>query len=408
MKQIPWAACDVSSVPYRVYTDPEIFRLEQERIFRGPVWSYAGLECELPEPGDYITTYIGAVPVIVSRNEQGAVTALVNRCAHRGAIVRRERRGKANSHACIYHQWTYDLDGRLTGVPYRRGIDGAGGYPADFDPTCHGLPPLRVAVYNRVIFVSFSDAAPPIEDYLGEELCARLKRTFSRPVYLLGYQRQRIRGNWKLIVENVKDAYHGALLHAFNSRFGNFRSTQRGRTTLGGGGLHSLLTTFGMEGEADTAKALAQVQTFKPGINLEDKTSLRYIDEFRDGIVTSIMSIFPNMLSIQGRNRPTIRQVRPKSHNEFELVWTYFGYEGDDEDMRLLRVKQANFLGPGGYVSVEDSEAIELVQKAIEAQEGHGSGVIALGGRTVEDQEHLVTEVAIRGFWQGYRKLMGI
>ena len=120
------------------------------------------------------------------------------------------------------------------------------------------------------------------------------------------------------------------------------------------------------------------------------------------------MSIFPNMLSIQGRNRPTIRQVRPKSHNEFELVWTYFGYEGDTEDMRLLRVKQANFLGPGGYVSVEDSEAIELVQKAIEAQEGDGSGVIALGGRTVEDQEHLVTEVAIRGFWQGYRKLMAI
>ena len=68
MKQTPWAAGDVSSVPYRVYTDPEIFRLEQERIFRGPVWSYAGLECELPEPGDYITTYIGTVPVIVSRN----------------------------------------------------------------------------------------------------------------------------------------------------------------------------------------------------------------------------------------------------------------------------------------------------------------------------------------------------
>jgi anthranilate 1,2-dioxygenase large subunit len=103
-----------------------------------------------------------------------------------------------------------------------------------------------------------------------------------------------------------------------------------------------------------------------------------------------------------------IRQVRPKSASEFEMVWTIVGFADEDEERKALRVMQtANLLGPAGYVSMEDAEAIEATQTALSGEGGGGLGVIALGGRTVENQDHLVTEVAIRGFWKGYRRLMG-
>ena len=401
-----WSSDDPSQVPFQVYTDPAVFELEQSRLFQGPVWSYLGLDCEIAHPGDFINTYVGTLPVIVNRTSDENVAAFVNRCAHRGAVVTRERRGNKTRHTCIYHHWTYDLEGNLIAVPYRNGIEGAGGHPEDFDPGCHGLRRLRTAVCHGVIFGTFAENPPALEDYLGEEVMARLRRAFDRPACVIGYQRQRIRGNWKLMVENVKDAYHGALLHAFNSRFGNFRSTQRGQTYVSANGLHGILTTYGQSGEANPEKAYKEVRSFKPGLTLEDKSVLEYVDEIGDGIVTSILSVFPNMLFLHGRNRPAIRQVRPRSLNEFDMVWTYVGYEDDTPGMRRLRLKQANFIGPAGYVSVEDSEAIELVQKAMEADNGDGHGIVALGGRDTGTQEHLVTEVAIRGFWHGYRQVM--
>ena len=86
---------------------------------------------------------------------------------------------------------------------------------------------------------------------------------------------------------------------------------------------------------------------------------------------------------------------------------TDFGYADDTEEMRNLRLRQANLVGPAGYVSIEDAEAIELVQRAIEGGEPGAAGIAALGGRGTTAEGHLVTEAAIRGFWQGYRSLMG-
>ncbi len=90
-----WPALDYSRVPYRLYHDPEIYAQEQRQIFQGPVWNYLGLEAEIPNPGDFRTTYVGETPVIVNRDAAGAIHAFVNRCAHRGALVRRELAGNA-------------------------------------------------------------------------------------------------------------------------------------------------------------------------------------------------------------------------------------------------------------------------------------------------------------------------
>ena len=405
--RLQWPGPDDSAVPYAVYVDEEIFRREQELIFQGPVWSYLGLEAEVSQPGDFLSTYIGTTPVVLNRGRDGGLNGLVNRCAHRGATVVRERRGNCKVHTCLYHQWSYDAEGNLVGIPYRRGLNGAGGFPADFHPEEHGLRKVRVAAIQGLVFGTMSPEAPPLETFLGDTICDRLRRVFNRPLISLGYQRQRVRANWKLMVENVKDSYHGALLHAFNSRFGFFRSTQRGDVRMTSGGVHGILTTYSTQSE-QVASAFDQVTTFKPSLTLEDMSVVRFTREHGDDIVTSIISLFPSCLILHGGTFLIIRQVRPKSAGEFEMVWTIVGFADEDEERKALRVMQtANLLGPAGYVSMEDAEAIEATQTALSGEGGGGQGVIALGGRTVENQDHLVTEVAIRGFWKGYRKLMG-
>jgi phenylpropionate dioxygenase-like ring-hydroxylating dioxygenase large terminal subunit len=78
-------AADFSRVPYRIYTDPAVYAREPDRIFTGPTWSHLALEAEIPASGDYVTSSLGEVPVIVTRNRNGTVRAFVDRCAHRGA-----------------------------------------------------------------------------------------------------------------------------------------------------------------------------------------------------------------------------------------------------------------------------------------------------------------------------------
>src|SRR5262249_38067020 len=91
--EVTWEAKDYSRIPYRGYHDPEIYEVEHERIFRGKVWSFLCLEAEIPKPGDFRTTWLGEIPILVSRGQKGEIFAVENRCAHRGALVRREFSG---------------------------------------------------------------------------------------------------------------------------------------------------------------------------------------------------------------------------------------------------------------------------------------------------------------------------
>ena len=158
-KPVYFPRMDGSRIPYEVYSSPEIYDLEEERIFRGPTWSFVALEVELPNPGDFKNTFVGATPVVVTRNDESSLSAWVNRCAHRVAMVCRAARGHTRTHICAYHQWSYDTRGNLRGVPFRRGLKDSPGMPADFDAKDHGLQQLRVESYRGLIFASFSDRA---------------------------------------------------------------------------------------------------------------------------------------------------------------------------------------------------------------------------------------------------------
>jgi phenylpropionate dioxygenase-like ring-hydroxylating dioxygenase large terminal subunit len=147
-----WPSEGISRAPYWVYTDSDIYLQEQARIFRGNAWHYLGLDAEVPNSGDYKTTYIGDTSVLMVRNEDGNVNGLVNRCAHRGNMVCRDAFGSAQSLYCVYHAWSYDLKGNLKNAAFSRGIRGEGGLPKDFEKSNHGL--IRIT-YRKYLWSCF-------------------------------------------------------------------------------------------------------------------------------------------------------------------------------------------------------------------------------------------------------------
>src|SRR5262245_28729756 len=228
-----WSDSTLARLPYWVYQDEGNYRTELRRIFEGPAWNYVCLESDLARAGDYRTTFVGEMPVIVVRGEGGDIHAFENRCAHRGALIALDDGGTAKHFQCVYHAWTYDLAGNLCGIAFEKGVNGRGGMPASFCKAEHGPRKLRTATLYGLVFASLSAEAPPIEQYLGDDVHRRLARVLGKPMQVLGRFVQALPNNWKLYVENVKDTYHASLLHAF---FGTFRIT---RLTQGGGVLVS-------------------------------------------------------------------------------------------------------------------------------------------------------------------------
>src|SRR5438045_5850320 len=209
----------LSEVPFRVYTDPEQYRLEQERICKGPTSSYLCLTAEIPEPGDWVATTIGEVAVIVARGPDGAINAFVNRCAHRGNLLCLTNKGHGKEITCIYHGWSYDLAGHLTGVAFARGVKGQGGMPPEFRKDEHHLQRLRVGVLCGLVFGTFDDDVEDLESYLGPVVVGGVKRVLNRPYHVIGRSTQILPNNWKLYAENVKDTYHASILHSFLTTF---------------------------------------------------------------------------------------------------------------------------------------------------------------------------------------------
>lgn len=396
-----WPKPDFTAVPYEVFCDADLFSLENEKIFRGPTWHYLGLECEVPDAGDFTTGYIGQTPYVLSRSRDTALHAFVNRCAHRGSAVVRELRGNAREHKCIYHQWCYSPAGDLIGVPFERGLHGSGGYPDDFAKSEHGLEKIKVESFCGIAFGTFSDAAPPLKEYMGAPICNRLSQYFARPIKVTGYHRQTIRGNWKLFAENTRDLYHAPLLHSFLAKFGISAPEQKADSHLDLSGVHSMVTTW-----ADP-EAIAAGKTGSASANfqLEDPGVAQGPLEFDDGMNMTIVSLFPSSLFTFVANVFSIRQIRPKAPDRVETVFTYFIYQDDDEEMRRVRRKQANMYGPGGYVAMEDAEALELVQQRLMA----GTSLVEMGGREIGGKvETMLSEGPVRGFWRGYCDYMDI
>ncbi|HEY4372202.1 MAG TPA: Rieske 2Fe-2S domain-containing protein [Burkholderiales bacterium] len=400
-----WPAEGLRRVPYWVYQDEDIYAREQEKIFRGPVWNFLCLEAELPAPNTYRTSDIGDMPVVVTRDAEGKLHAFENRCAHRGALLALKRSGEAKEIACIYHNWTYDLAGKLQGVAFRRGIAGKGGMPADAKPECNAPRQVRLEVYHGVVFGTLADATPPMEEYLGPDVAEKFRRVMNRPVKPLGGYTQMLNSNWKLYMENVKDSYHASLLHVFFAKFRINRLTHKGGVIVNGdGGCH---VSFSHEGASGNEYEKAGVRSAAGTFVLEAPELVASVDEWGDGGTIQILSVFPGFVLQQIKNCLAVRRVVPRGVRQTELIWTAFGYADDDEAMTQRRLVQANLIGPAGFISMEDGAATGFVQRGVAGASDYQS-FVEMGGAGVASDESRVTETSVRGMWQAWRRHMGL
>jgi len=195
----------------RVYTDPAIFAAELDAIFtRG--WVFVGHESEIPEPGGYVTRRLGLDPVIMVRHRTGEVHVLANRCSHRGVTLCQAAAGKAKAFSCIFHGWTFALDGSLRGIPQPDGLCR--------DRQELGLDrPGQVDSYKGFVFANQSGTAGSLADHLGPGGMVLLDWVCDlSPVGQLqitaGWIGQQSASNWNMWAESDLDGYHLARLHS--------------------------------------------------------------------------------------------------------------------------------------------------------------------------------------------------
>src|SRR5690348_14648805 len=194
-----------------LYADPAIFDLEMERIF-GRAWLVLGHESQVRSPGDYFTTRMGREPVIVARHDDGSVKVLINRCAHRGAMVCAEGRGSTERFVCPYHGWSYDRAGALKAVPFASGYE-----PQALNNL--GLKRVpRTAIYRGFIFASLAEHGENLEAFLGPARASFDDFVDRAPGGELevagGVFKHAYNGNWKLMLENHLVGAHPAWVHA--------------------------------------------------------------------------------------------------------------------------------------------------------------------------------------------------
>lgn len=400
-----WPEEGCARVPFWAYSAKDVYEREQDRIFGGPNWSYVALECEIPEPHDFVRSTIGNMPVVVTRDGAGTVNVFANRCAHRGVAFCRHQRGNAKTFTCPYHQWAYDSTGMLVGMPFRRGFKGKGGMERDFKLQEHGAQALKVAVRGGAIFASFDHQVESFEEYLGETMLRYYDRVFNgRKLELLGHMRQRIPCNWKFMFENLKDPYHASVLHVFLITFGLFRLDQKSAVEMDATGRHSALIS--RKGEQAVNDATREMVNFRENLKLNDARLIEPVREFPGDETVVMQTLFPNLIVQQQSNTLAMRQIVTVSPDSFDLYWTFFGYEDDTPEIRQKRIRQANLMGPAGLVSVDDSEVIALSQEGASPYE-EAAAVLEMGGKSTEDTDHMITEAGIRAFYKHYIDVMG-
>ncbi|HXS42641.1 MAG TPA: Rieske 2Fe-2S domain-containing protein [Stellaceae bacterium] len=403
-----WPAGVLTRVPNWIYQSADIYAAEQENIFRGAAWTFLCLEIDIPRRGDYRTAALGDMPVIVVREDNRAIRAFENRCAHRGALLAFDDGGTVEDFTCVYHNWRYDLCGNLQSIAFRNGVQGKGGMPKDFAIGERGPRKLRVESVCGLVFGTLSQAAPPLEEFLGEEVVARIARVCRAPMEIIGRFKQTLPNNWKLFMENTRDSYHASLLHVFFTTFRLNRLSQRGGLMVSKTGAHSV--SWSALDKAPSASAeynAEQLRADKKDFLLADPSLIEGFDEFGDGITLQVISIFPGCAFAQVQNTIAVRRIVPKGLDQTEVFWTYLGFRDDTREQRRIRLKQSNLIGPAGLVSLEDGIIGNFVQRGIAGAAAFDT-IVEMGGDAVESTDTRASEASIRGFWKIYRRLMGI
>ena len=405
-------------VDRRVYTDPDIFRMEMERIFH-KTWIYLGHESQVRNPGDYFTTHIATNRLIVARHTDGRIHAFHNRCTHRGAEVCPNPEGHTREFICPYHAWTFSTDGSLTAIPL------AQGYREDILARQgeFGLEKLaRLSSYRGFIFGSMAKEGVDLEIFLPPEVREAFDNMIARApdgeIELAGGRTiQRFRANWKMQIENSIDLLHPRILHR------NAVESIGDEIPIGPDGLPIPDVDFHKSNGVPMKNWIeAKIEALpgghcwmggflpkvdpKLGFGSDDRMRFRQQDEYKALLVArhgaekteDILNfnrhntiVYPNLFV-----NPRLQQVRflnPVAVNVTEQHGFVFRYKGAPEPMfqtaiRLLMAANS----PASIVTTDDHEVFERMQETLESgsrpwvdwSRGYGQEWKTQGGLTGE------------------------
>lgn len=394
-----------------LYTDPAIYQLELDRIWRRG-WVYVGHVSEVPKPNDYVMKSIGPEPILMTRDREGQIHLLHNRCPHRGNRVCMTDKGQARSFTCPYHGWTFGNDGALKGYPFPSGYEGV-------DRKDLGLGRVaRVGIYKGFVFGCLSAEGLTLEEHLGaardaiDALC--LNSPEGEVEITAGFLKHRVRANWKFLVENETDGYHPSFVHASifevaQSGIGSLYSSDSTAVSRDFGQGHTendLRPEFRKRGVpmswfGTTADKLPDYAKRMEAAYGPDEARRIMIDG------TPHIMIWPNLFIAEIQ----IFVIQPLAVNETVQHVTALQFKGAPDFNRRLRQQTMGSVGPAGFLLADDAEMYERTQLGVQASNPEW---LYLGrGRHRErrdEQGYLIgdatDETPSRGIWRHYRSIM--
>lgn len=393
-----------------LYTDQRIFAEELERIWYR-TWVYVGHVSEVPEPNDYVRKNIGPQDIIMTRDRDGEVHLLLNRCAHRANLVCEDAHGNSSSFRCPYHGWTYRNNGDQLGQPYPKGYGGRGKLDL-------GLAHVaRVDTYQGFVFGSFAEDGPTLAEHLGAaagELDRLARLSPEGQVELnAGWLKHRTRANWKLLVENETDGYHPQFVHSSifsvtGSPIGALYSDKSSAVTRDLGGGHSendLRPEFRNAGEPMRWFGTSESRVPDYVAKMREVHGDAAEEILIDG--APHVMIFPNLFIAEIQ----AFVIQPLSAGECIQHSTAIQLKGAPELNKRMVSQSIGSVGPAGMLLADDTEMYERNQRGVEMLQPEWLNVSRGLHRESVDEQGLkigtaTDETGIRGFWSHYSDLM--
>ncbi len=352
-----------------VFTDEELFELEMKYIFEGN-WVYLAHESQVPNVGDYFTTYIGRQPVVITRGKDGGLNCLINACAHRGAMLCRKKTDNRTTLTCPFHGWTFRNDGKLLKVKDPEGA----GYPEQFDQ--HGSHDLthvaRFDSYRGFLFGSLNPDVVELTEHLGDAtkvIDCLVDQSPEGLEVLRGASTYTYDGNWKVQAENGADGYHVTATHWNYAATTGRRSTGESKNTTQtvdagkwgkqGGGYwsfpygHLCLWTYAANYES------------RPLFPKLAELTQKYGKAKGEFMVTGSrnLCVYPNVF-IMDQFSTQIRHFRPVSVDQTEVTIYCIAPKGESAEARAQRIRQyEDFFNASGMATPDDLEEFRSCQK---------------------------------------------